>query len=503
MLSFQTFVFPIFMNRNSIHLFLVLLFSTLSPQLSAQTNPETEIRAIWLTTNWQLDWPSNNYSAEAQQKELIDILNQIQQANFNTIFFQVRIRGDVFYPSSIEPMSPFFLKNIQSNYNIPYDPLEFVIKECHKRGIQCHAWFVTFPVGNTKQVQAQGRASVVKNRPDLCKLYRGEWYLDPGNPLTRHYILSLVDEIVSRYDIDGIHFDYIRYPEDATKFPDSDTFRKYAQGQSIEEWRRGNINNIVSSIYSEVKQRKPWVQVSCSPIGRYKALNPRKGTWTAYESVHQDAGLWMEEGIMDAIYPMMYYNELDFGRYVNEWEKKSKGRFVVPGLAAYRLMQEEGNWQTRDLTEQIDFIRSNFSSGMAFYRAGNILNNTKNIKNIIRENYFKYPAKLPPMTWLKTTPPSTPINLKVYKEGEYVAIEWNASNNEQQTYTLYESYYKGIDTKNPQNIVMTRINGNKIYLKAKEEEVGVYYTVTATDRYNNESFATYPAFYILSPTLEK
>lgn len=491
------------MNLSIIRLVLILLFSTTFGQISAQTDPETEIRAIWLTTNWQLDWPSNIYSVEAQQNELIDILNQIQQANFNTVFFQVRIRGDVFYPSNIEPMSPFFFKNVQSAYNVPYDPLEFALKECHRRGLQCHAWFVTFPVGTPKQVQAQGYASVVKKKPELCKLYRGEWYLDPGNPLTRHYILSLVDEIVTRYDIDGIHFDYIRYPENAAKFPDSDTFRKYGRGETLEEWRRNNINDLVRNIYSEVKNRKPWVQVSCSPIGRYKALNPRKGTWTAYESVHQDAGLWMEEGIMDAVYPMMYYNESEFGQYVNEWEKKSKGRFVVPGLAAYRLMQEEGNWRTNDLTDQIDFIRSNFSAGMAFYRAGNILNNTKNIKNIISQNYFQYPAKLPPMSWLKTTLPSNPINLKVYKEEEYVAIEWDASNNEQQTYTLYQSYSKDIDIKNPQNIVMTRIDGNKIYLRTKEEESGVYYTITATDRYNNESLATYPAFYILSPTLEK
>lgn len=491
------------MNLNFFRIFLIFLFSISLTKISAQNNPNTEIRAVWLTTNWQLDWPSNIYSAEAQQKELIDILNQIQQANFNTIFFQVRIRGDVFYQSSIEPMSPFFLKNIQSSYNIPYDPLEFVIKECHRRGIQCHAWFVTFPVGSKKQVQYQGYASVVKKRPDLCKLYRGEWYLDPGNPLTQHYILSLVDEIVTRYDIDGIHFDYIRYPEGASKFPDKDTFLKYGQGQNIDEWRRSNINKIVKSIYTEVKQTKPWVQVSCSPIGRYKTLNPQKGTWTAYESVYQDAGLWMKEGIMDAVYPMMYYNESDFGRYVNEWEKESNGRFVVPGLAAYRLMQTEGNWETSDLTEQMDFIRSNSSIGMAFYRAGNILSNTKNIGDIIRENYFKYPAKLPPMVWLKRVPPSNPTNLKVYKEGQYIAIEWDASGSEEETYTLYESNYKQIDTNNPQNIVMTRINGNKIYLKSQDTEAGVYYTVTATDRYNNESLATHPAFYILSPTLEK
>lgn len=484
-------------------LFIIVLFVFNLHLSLAQNTPVREIRAVWLTTNWQLDWPTNSYSMEAQQKELNAILDELQRANFNTVLFQVRIRGDVFYKSNIETMSPFFMKNIQSSSNIPYDPLQYVIKECHRRGLQCHAWFVTFPLGTPKQIEAQGYKSIVRKQPQLCKLHQGEWYLDPGNPLARNYILSLVNEIVSNYDIDGIHFDYIRYPENASKFPDSDTFRRYSRGQSLDEWRRQNINNLVKSIYSEVKQQKPWIQISSSPLGRYKTLNPRKGTWTAYESVHQDAGTWMEEGIMDAIYPMMYYNETDFGRYVNEWEKKSNGRFVVPGLGAYRLLREEGDWKVNDIVDQMNFVRSNHSSGMAFYRAGNVMNNVKQLKDIIKQYYFPYPAKLPPMTWLKATPPRTPRNLKVYKEGEYVAIEWDGSNYEDETYTVYESSQKNVDTENPQNILMTRINGTKIYLKAKTEERGIYYTVTATDRYNNESGSAFPAYYILSPTLNK
>lgn len=494
------------MKSYSLRLLVLCSLSVFLTHIVAQNNsynPPTEIRAVWLTTNWQLDWPSDNFSSDAQQKELIAILDELQKANFNVVFFQVRIRGDVFYKSNIEPISPFFLKNVRSAYNISYDPLAFAIQECHRRGINCHAWFVTFPVGSKKQVEAQGNSSVVKRQPGLCKLHLGEWYLDPGNPLARYYILSLVDEIVANYDIDGIHLDYIRYPENANKFPDNDTFRKYGRGLSLDEWRRQNINNLVSDIYYQTKKTKPWVEVSASPLGRYKTLNPRKGTWTAYESVHQDAGLWMEEGIVDAIYPMMYYNDNNFSQYLKEWEKKSNGRFVVPGLGVYRLLREEGDWTSRDIVEQMNVIRYNRSAGMAFFRAGNIIHNVKNIRHVIESNYFSYPAKLPPMTWLKSTPPAIPLGLQIYRNGDLLIVEWLPGDNQQQTFTLYQSYSKNIDTTDPRNILITRVHGNKVYLRIRNEQNGIYYAVTATDRYNNESRPTSSAFFVLSSDIQK
>lgn len=484
---------------------LILLGCIYTTLLSAKDH-NTEIRAVWLTTNWNLDWPSSpRVSAEKQKKELTDILNQLQEANFNTVLFQVRIRGDVFYRSQIEPFSPFFQKNTAIGSKIEYDPLAFVIEECHKRGLECHAWFVTYPVGTKKQVAAQGRQSVTKKYPQICKLYNGEWYLDPGEPQTNKYILSLVNEIVENYDIDGIHFDYIRYPENAKKFPDNATFRKYGKGKSLNEWRRNNITNLVSEIHQQVKDKKPWVQISSSPLGRYKSLNPMRGTWTAYESVHQDAGLWLQSGLMDAVYPMLYYNEDNFHLYVNEWQKTSGGRFVIPGLGVYRLEKSEGDWSPNSLTKQIDDTRTNAASGQAYYRAGHVLNNTKGIKSELNE-YYKYPAKIPAMQWVEKNKPESPINLQVYRDQDgTVVIEWESSEdkNHDITYTLYESSLKEIDTEDPTNMIVTRYRGNKIHLNTDNSERGVYYTVTASDRYHNESQPQFPVYFILSTELEK
>lgn len=493
------------MKRIYIYILTVFLSEFYFSGLSAEEFPAREIRAVWLTTNWNLDWPSEGQTPENQKQELIRILDELLEANFNTVLFQARIRGDVFYRSQIEPWSPFFQKNTAIGARSAYDPLQFAIDECHKRGMECHAWFVTFPVGSPKQVRDHKKNSVVSRRPELCISYRGEWYLDPGNPQARNYILSLVDELVSNYDIDGIHFDYIRYPENASKFPDKDTHRKFGAGKQLREWREDNITQLVTGIYDLVKLRKPWIQVSCSPLGRYRSLNSRKDTWSAYESVHQDAGKWMREGKMDAVYPMLYYNEPDFNDYVEDWLKVSNDRFVVPGLGAYRLLPKEGDWSLDDIERQMDWIGKGAASGGAFYRAGNVLDNTKGVLNLLKEKYYVYPAKVPPMTWLDDTPPSAPRNIQVYRNDDgLVTIEWESSDrSEEQTYTVYEFNSDDIDTNNAGSIVMTGIRGNKILLNAPPSERGIYFTVTASDPYRNESYPAPSAFFILSVLLDK
>ncbi len=492
-LSFYLFVFS-------------FLLGSVCSFVNAQNPPATEIRAVWLTTNWNLDWPSSpNISAEAQQKELRQILDKLHQANFNTVLLQVRVRGDVFYRSKLEPWSPFFQKNNTIGGAASYDPLQYAIEECHRRGMECHAWFVTFPVGTQKQVRARKSNSIAFRRPEICKLHMGEWYLDPGNPQARAYVVSLVDELVSNYDIDGIHFDYIRYPESAAKFPDKDTHKKHGKGKGLKEWRMGNITEMVTNIYDLVKSKKPWVQVSCSPLGRYRDLNPMRGKWTAYGSVHQDAGGWLQKGKMDAVYPMLYYNETEFRDYIEDWISTSNGRFIVPGLGVYRMIREEGDWSLNDIREQIDITEKSDAAGVAYYRAGNVLDNTKGVYDMLKEGSYAYPAKMPAMTWLDNTAPESPRNMQVYRDSNgLIAIEWQSSDlREQQTYTVYESYNEGVDTSDPRNIIMTGVRGNKIYLNTPESERGIYFSVTASDRFHNESSPCFSVFFIPSTVLEK
>jgi uncharacterized lipoprotein YddW (UPF0748 family) len=439
-----------------------------------------------------LDWPSTGFGAEGQKAQLRNMLDKLRDSNFNTVFFQVRIRGDVFYLSGIEPVNPFSARG--------FDPLGLAIEECHRRGLECHAWFVTYPVGTKKQVAAHGRNSVVKKHPDLCQFYNGEWYLDPGNPGTRSYILSLINELVRNYDIDGIHLDYIRYPEKAVHFPDNNTYRKYGRGENLADWRRSNINLLVGEIYDFVKKLKPWVQVSSSPVGKYRNLDYDKGSWTAYESVYQDAAYWMRSGKHDALYPMLYYKGSDFYPFLSDWLKNSGNRLVIPGLGAYQLLPQEKDWVLEDITQQIDYTRKKGVKGQAYFRAGIITSDTKGINEAIKRHYYQHPAKLPSMQWLDNVAPNSPINLEAFvNEQGKLCLSWQpADKSEEQSYTVYRANEEDVDVNNPENILATGIRGNQVVLDMAYGEFGLYYSVTASDRFHNESVPCFPAFVVHS-----
>ena len=484
--------------------FLLLAVLFCSQWAYAIQYPKKEVRAVWLTTVYGLDWPQrvavSEDSRKAQQEAVCGMLDRLQEANFNTVFFQVRMRGDVAYRSNIEPASAVF----SGKYGrLPgYDPLAFMVAECHKRGLECHAWFVTFPVGSDKIVREQGRLSVVKRHPELCKHHKGEWFLDPGVPGTADYILKLVKEIVNGYDIDGIHFDYIRYPEAARSFPDKITYRKYGRKMRLEDWRRQNINRMVYRIYDWVKLVKPWVQVSSSPLGKYNRIPrvPNAG-WTAYESVYQDAAQWLLAGKQDMIVPMMYYLHENFFPFVDNWVENANGRMIVPGLGAYRLLKEEADWTLTDLTDQIDYSRYFGGAGCSFFRCGNILSDEKGVYTELRDNYYRYPAQLPPLTWLNDSVPSAPEEIRVERLENELKLSWEKPAGEKQdlTYTVYYSLIDSIDTSSAQQMLATNIHGTELYLPVSpHREQGYLFVITSSTRYHIESLPSRETYYYLS-----
>lgn len=475
--------------------FILLLFCLSSITSYSQT-PATEVRAVWLTTNWGLDWPTQKTSVTAQKNELMSILDILQAANFNIVLFQVRAQGTVFYRSKIEPLSPYF------NHSGNFDPLAFAIDECHKRGMECHAWFVTYPMGKVqKKYTGKGRrrkATVINDKPGYYKYMGDTWFLDPGRPETQNLIVSLVKEIVSNYDVDGIHFDYIRYPSNTRKFPDDDTYKKYGAGKDLYHWRRENINRLVSTVYDEVKSLKKWVQVSSSPLGRYRVLHhisPNDG-WTAYETVFQDAGSWMANGKHDLLFPMMYYKGRNFYPFLDDWVQTCGERIVVPGLGVYQM--DELQWPVEDITSQMRYIRDNGVKGAAYFRTANVLDNLKGIMDSIKV-YYPAPAKLPPLKWLDNVAPNSPVDLQVYRDNndrEYLNILWDAPDDgEDFTYNIYVSATESVDCNNPGNILATGLRSNGYSFPINDGDFGFYYTVTASDRYHNESVIAFPAYF--------
>lgn len=486
------------MNKSAI-LTLILLLCISRPEfLSAQCLPKREVRAAWVTAVYGLDWPQTRAttpeSARKQQAELIEILDKLKAAHFNTVLFQTRTRGDVLYNSAIEPYNAILTGKV--NGNPGYDPLAFAVEECHKRGMECHAWMVTIPLGSRKHTASLGKASLTKRKPAICVPYKREYFLNPGHPQTKEYLMSLVREVVERYDVDGVHFDYLRYPEHAPRFPDSYSYRRYGKGRSVAQWRQDNITEIVRHLYRGVKALKPWVKVSSSPVGKYSDTSryPSRG-WNALHTVHQDVQGWLAEGIQDQIYPMMYFRGNGFYPFALDWQEQSNGRHVVPGLGIYFLDPKEGNWTADEVERQISFIRKHGLSGEGHYRVKYLMDNTQELYDILREEYYTAPALPPSMPWIDNVPPPAPKRIKVEEPVEgYRKIRWQpVTDNDKRnapTYVLYGSDTYPVDITNPENILEQRIQGSEyLYAPLFPWTARRYFAVTAMDRYGNESEA--------------
>jgi uncharacterized lipoprotein YddW (UPF0748 family) len=479
-----------------------LILFILQLPLFALDYPKREIRAVWVSTIYGMDWPTrpatNTTTRIAQQKELCDKLDLLKAANFNVIFLQVRLRGDLIYPSEIEPMSSVFTG--RHGLYPGYDPLAFAIEECHKRGLECHAWFVTYPVGTAEHVRVKGNKTIVKTRPDLCKFFNGEWYMDPGLPGTSDYILSLVKEVTTKYDVDGVHFDYIRYPDSGDGFPDGAVYARYGKSMTLRAWREDNINRLVARIYDWVKLHRPWVQVSSSPLGKYSPLASTPNAGQTGLAVYQNTLEWMRQEKQDMIIPMMYYRGNLFYPFVNHWMANKNGRYVVPGLGIYRMLPGDADWSLEEVVAQIEYVRSSKADGLSFFRGSQLFRNYKGVYDALKNKYFKYPALLPPLTWLSSEKPPSPVDLNVMREENLLLLTWMMpAYDESYTYTVYYSRTGSVDTSQSAMILATGLRESEIYLSVdmtKEQEFT--FSVTASSRYHIESKPSQDVYYYLS-----
>ena len=473
-----------------------LLFFCLCQCLSAQ--PKTEVRAVWLTVNYGLDWPKepfqNERDIEIQKSELDWILDQLKEIHINMVFLQTRIRGDVIYPSKIEVRSGYVKS---TNATADYDPLLYAIKACHQRGMECHAWIVLYPLGSEAKNKKLNRTFPAR----LVKTYKNDMYLDPGNPQTDAYLLSIIKEIVLDYDIDGIHLDYNRYPDDPTGFPDQDTYQLHGNGKNKDDWRRGNINRVVYAIYDAVKAIKPWVQVSSSVVGMYRGISDTKqGFWTAYSSVFQDPVDWLAKGKHDFIVPMTYYPDKIFNPSVKDWMSRNNDRFIIPGLGVFRMEEKTSRLDASVFYDQITFSRENDAHGNAFFRTAHLLDNANGFGKGLRSLLYPAPALLPPLTWLSQTLPDVPSSFSAHTDGSFLYLNWNkvhTKDNQPVYYNLYRSKTFPVNTGNPQNLVAVRLTDNQFKLSIDNRiESGYYYIVTGFDRYHNESAGSKPVYFV-------
>jgi len=389
---------------------LLLFYVQAHAQDSLTQYAKREFRGVWIATVNNIDYPFEpTTNAELLRDEFISLIDLHKRNGMNAIVFQIRPSADAFYRSSQEPWS-HWLTGVQGKGPEPdFDLLQFMVEETHKRGMEFHAWLNPYRAVFNLKNQTLVHDHITYRHPDWFVVYGGKKYFDPGNPEARKYLVSIVKDIVQRYNIDAIHFDdyFYPYPIQGVEFPDYASYKKYGNGLSRADWRRSNTDSIILNIHEMMKKIKPSCQFGISPFGVWRNIdrdpngsNTQKSL-SNYDDLYADILLWLKEGWIDYVAPQLYWyighRNVDFSTLVDWWNDHTYGRNCYIGIGIY-LVGSNTHW--KDLSQiprQIEKIRSAKNiQGMIFYHSKSFETDPYGISKKIREIYFKQPA-LPPL----------------------------------------------------------------------------------------------------------
>lgn len=391
----------------------LFLFVLAAQLLSAQAKPE--FRAVWVATVDNIDWPSQKgLSVDSQKAEFIRLINLHQQNGMNALIVQVRPATDAFYPSPYEPWSEW-LSGVQGKPPSPYyDPLQFMITETHKRGMEFHAWCNPYRADFKIGAASIAPSHITRVHPDWFLPYGDKLYFDPGNKAAQAFVADVIGDIVRRYNVDAIHFDDYFYPYRIAgkEFPDSATYKLYGKGLTTDDWRRSNVDSIIVSLNRIIKKIKPQVKFGISPFGVWRNADkdPRgsntKAGQTNYDDLYADILLWLEKGWIDYVAPQLYW---EFGHkaapyevLIDWWSKHSYGKHCYIGLGIYRAGSSDIWKDSTLIPRQIELLRKTPNiQGMIFFSSKTFNKNPNGWNDSLRLHYFKDPATIPEMNWLK------------------------------------------------------------------------------------------------------
>jgi uncharacterized lipoprotein YddW (UPF0748 family) len=478
-----------------------------------QNGPKREFRAVWVATVNNIDWPSKSgLSVSEQKKEAIAILDLQKKNRMNAIIFQVRPAADAFYKSELEPWSRYLTGTPGKGPEPFYDPMQFWIEECHKRNMEFHAWLNPFRVAQDAS-QPMAANHIAFKHPEWIVNYGGKLYFDPGLPQTREFVNKVVVDIVSRYDVDAIHFDDYFYPYPLKEeFPDDQTFAQYSRGFSAgqkADWRRDNVDLIIRMLSESIKETKPWVKFGISPFGvwRNKSDDPEgsetKAGTTNYDQLYADILKWQKNGWIDYCLPQLYWQighpTVDFKTLSNWWAEHAYNRAMYIGHAVYKIEANSmvPEWSDpKQLPNQIEMIRQIPAiGGSAFYSSVHFNRNLLGFEKSLQERLYKYPAIVPAMPWIDNQSPEVPGHFR--KKGKKLKWERGKFENEMDKATNYIVYLNPVgqkfDASDPNNI-FTITRENLIVFKPNTRKFRRKYEVriSALDRLHNESDISEP-----------
>lgn len=491
------------MNKVLLLFAFIFFFNTISKAqvpVSEIEIPKEELRSVWLTTVFGLDWPKSTDVAQ-QQQSLRVMLDRMKNFGMNAVVFQVVSRGDAIYYSDRLPFPRYFT----GTYGVrpSYDPLQFLIDESRLRGLEVHAWFNAFNIGQVADTTMYAASPTVphvfhENREWTAIDGTGIW-LNPGIPAAREWHIANMMEMVNNYDIDAVHFDFIRYPGSLSG--DFATRSEYSPGYvgSLADWRRDNVSAFVKAAHDSVKAVKPWVKVGATPVGHYKS----SGGWaylSGHGSVFQDSRRWLKEGYADYIAPQLYWDispgadAPDFAWLVRDWMGETYDRHVYLGMGPYKSNI------FNEMPRQIDSTRYHNAHGQVQFRFQS-LTTSPNFSD-------RYSTKslVPTMPWISSVTPDAPSNIITSVTGDAtktIKLDWTPpvyDNNGDNLlrYVVYRVVANESETSTIEEIIANPANIRDVRgipsfsETATETDIIFNYYITSVNRNNVESVVAGP-----------
>lgn len=476
--------------------------------LPMSSGVKREVRSVWMATVWALDWPSSTSSTTAQKNEMIKYLDVLQKNNFNAIYFQVRTMSDAFYKSSYEPWSSYLTGTRGKDPG--WDPLAFVVEECHKRGMECHAWvnpyrFSTGSNWSTAQDQALKSAGMLlaytKSDGKTTTI------LNPGLESVRKRIVDVCKEIISNYDVDGLVFDDYFYPEGipvTSSAGDYDLWQKSGASMTFGDWRRNNVNQMVADVYKMVQQQKPYVRFGISPAGAActsAAVAAKHGIdrcpvasdWQ-YDGIFSDPVAWLEAGTIDYISPQLYWKTNHktnpFGPMTKWWSYVAKhfGRhhYASHSISFLNSSNTTSDWE--EIGKQVQFSRDyteNEAPGAVFYSAAYVTGKKQSgFGEWLQVNKFQNKALTPAIDWKKSDLEKVQVSALSKRA---TVLSWAGVDNVRYSvYAVPESVnVETLDSNIPAEYLLG-VSYKTTYTMPDDKKSGYNYAVCVLDRYGNE-----------------
>ncbi|WP_084677053.1 family 10 glycosylhydrolase [Massilia niastensis] len=490
-----------------------LLVASCSHADAQNAPPKRELRGVWISTHLSLDWPNRTQTPEQQRAALGAILDHNKATGMNAAFLQVRSQADAMYASDLEPWS-YYLTNQQGSAPAPaWDPLRFAIDETRRRGMEFHAWINPYrAVANTASESnpaLYASKHVSRTHPEWLLTVGTVKILNPGLPEVRDHVANVIMDIVNRYDVDGIHFDDYFYPsgainDDAAYNADPRGFPATAAGRA--DWRRDNINLLISRVNDSIRQAKPWVKFGVSPSGIYRSsTDPAIGSPTSagasqhYSSMFADTRKWIQQGWVDYLAPQVYWYigqaGSDYQLLVPWWNDNAYERHMYIGLADYK-MNTAGWTSPNQIADQIGMNRAHANiSGQIHFRHAFLQGNALNYRTKLQQETYARPALPPVMPWKGTRAPGAPTQLAASLGQDHaVQLAWAApvdSADEMEKtrrFAIYRSDQREMDLDAPGNLLAATDLATPAFADTTAEPGRYYYyTVTALNRLSLES----------------